>query len=272
MTGPGTVLSGARTPRAGAMDQWIGRAAAATVAGLAGIAGAISYSHMRQLAQGHGQTGWHAHAFPLSVDGIEIVASLVLLADRRAGRRSGWLPWAALAIGTAGSLAANVATAGQGTISRIIAGWPAVALLIAVKLLSGILSEHPAALAVDRSDAADDQDTGDRPWPAAVPIPGIARPSAAEVRPSSPGGPAVRIRNPAVGVPSGAPLITDLMPAARAARTSLHRDGHRLTRDTLAARLREDGYPVRNSRLTPLLQALRSESLTPPPTSTNAVA
>ncbi len=39
-----------------------------------------------------GDTGWHAHAFPLSVDGVEIAASLVLLADRHAGRRSGWLP------------------------------------------------------------------------------------------------------------------------------------------------------------------------------------
>ncbi len=76
------------------------------------------------------------------MDGVEIVASLVLLADRRAGRRSGWLPWTALIIGTAASLAANIATADPGTISRIIAGWPAVALLIAVKLLSGIL-EHP---------------------------------------------------------------------------------------------------------------------------------
>jgi hypothetical protein len=103
MTGPGTVLSGAKAPLTGGMDRWISRAAAATVAGLAGIAEAISYSHMRQLAQDHGQAGWHAHAFPLSVDGIEIVASLVLLADRRAGRRSGWLPWAALVIGTVGS-------------------------------------------------------------------------------------------------------------------------------------------------------------------------
>jgi len=81
------------------------------VAGLAGIAGAISYSHMRMLAAAHGDAGWHAHAFPLSVDGVEIVASLVLLADRRAGRKSGWLPWAALTIGTAASLAANIATA-----------------------------------------------------------------------------------------------------------------------------------------------------------------
>src|SRR5260370_30168928 len=127
-------------PQISLAERWIGRIAAATVAALAGIAGAISYSHMRHLAAAHNQAGWHAHAFPLSVDGIEIVASLVLLADRRAGHRSGLLPWTALAIGTAGSLAANVATAGSATVSRIIARWPAHALLIAVRLLSGILN------------------------------------------------------------------------------------------------------------------------------------
>jgi hypothetical protein len=120
MTGAGTVEPiGLETPIS---DKWISRGATATVAGLAGIAAAISYSHMLQLAQDHGQVGWHAHAFPLTVDGIEVVASLVLLADRRAGHRSGWLPWAALVIGTAGNLAANVATAGPGAVDRVIAG------------------------------------------------------------------------------------------------------------------------------------------------------
>jgi Protein of unknown function (DUF2637) len=103
-----------------------------TVIGLAGIAGAISYSHMRELAVAHGETGWQGHAFPLSVDGIEIVASLVLLTDRRTGRRSGWLPWAALAAGTTSSLAANVAAAGADLIGRVVAGWPAFVLLVAV--------------------------------------------------------------------------------------------------------------------------------------------
>jgi Protein of unknown function (DUF2637) len=119
MNGPAAARSAVAAPEISPVDRWISRAAAATVVGLAGIAGAISYSHMRDLAQEHGQSGWHAHAFPLSVDGVQIVASLVLLADRRAGRRSGWLPWAALVIGTSGSLAANVATAGPGTISRL---------------------------------------------------------------------------------------------------------------------------------------------------------
>jgi uncharacterized protein DUF2637 len=88
---------------AGARSRWadgvIRAAAGVTVVGLAGVAGAISYSHMRGLAAAHGEAGWQAHTFPLSVDGIEIVASLVLLADRRAGRASGWLPWAALVRG-----------------------------------------------------------------------------------------------------------------------------------------------------------------------------
>jgi Protein of unknown function (DUF2637) len=121
----------------------------------------------------HGDAGWHAHAFPLSVDGVEIVASLVLLADRRTGRRSGWLPWTALTIGTAASLAANIATAQSGTVSRIIAGWPALALLIAVKLLSGILEHRPAgdcpaAAIPDPAASADRDDSRDqnRPRPA----------------------------------------------------------------------------------------------------------
>jgi Protein of unknown function (DUF2637) len=115
------------------------RAAGVTVAALAGIAGAISYSHMRALAVAHGETGWQAHTFPLSVDGIEIVASLVLLSDRRTGRPSGWLPWAALAAGTTASLAANVAAAGTDLVGRVVAGWPAFALLVAVKLMSQLL-------------------------------------------------------------------------------------------------------------------------------------
>jgi hypothetical protein len=108
---------GRRRPAPGTFDQVTGHQGCA-VTRLADVA------HIRQLAASHGQTGWHAHAFPLSVDGIEIVASLILFADRRGGRRSGWLPWAALAIGTAGSLTANIAAAGPDPVSRVIAGWP----------------------------------------------------------------------------------------------------------------------------------------------------
>src|SRR6266540_4793571 len=122
-----------------AIDRVIVGAAGTTVVGLAGVAGAISDSHMAELARLHGEVGWRSHAFPVSVDGIEVVASLVLLAHRRAGTRAGWLPWAALVAGTAASVAANVAVGASDPVGRLVAGWPAVALLVAIKLLAGLL-------------------------------------------------------------------------------------------------------------------------------------
>ena len=299
MNGPAAARGAVAAPIIRPADRSISRAAAATVVGLAGIAGAISYSHMRQLAAAHGDAGWHAHAFPLSVDGVEIVASLVLLSDRRAVRRSGWLPWSALVIGTAASLAANVATAGAGTVSQIIVGWPALALLIAVKLLSGILEHRPAAAVPPLAAGASRDGCSDEvsslhgqtvPAPSGlVSTPGYARlgesgrprardsaanrPAPASTASRQAGSPR-RTAATAAGaawmgtalsahagpVPGTAPDIAALLPAARAARDELRRDGHPLTRDSLAACLRRHGHPVRNARLTPLLQALRGES------------
>jgi hypothetical protein len=232
-------------------DRWISRIAAATVAGLAGVAGALSYSHMRQLAQDHGQAGWHAHAFPLSVDGIEIVASLVLLADRRAGRASGWLPWTALAAGTAGSLAANIATATPDPVSRVIAGWPALALLLAVKLLAGIL-ERPrvpdavgaatrqANLASDRASAVTSILGAMPAGPREAPVAGHlteTRPCPAEPRGNKPSS-----SPPAAGAALDSREAA-LLPAAQAASDEL----------------RQHGHPIRNASLTPLLRQLRHE-------------
>ncbi len=63
------------------------------VAGLALVAGAISFDHLRELANQHGQLGWRSLAFPVSVDGLEVVASLYLVAQRPAGRPTGWVRW-----------------------------------------------------------------------------------------------------------------------------------------------------------------------------------
>jgi len=226
-------------------DRWISRIAAATVAGLAGVAGALSYSHMRQLAQGHGQAGWHAHAFPLSVDGVEIVASLVLLA-------------------------ANIATAHPDPVSRVIAGWPAIALLLAVKLLSGILERRHAPRV--RVAVAGKASQVIEPTAPATPshgtmLTGPGEPPAdadpAEIRPGS--------AEPLGKHPSSSPKAADpaldgrtaaLLPAARAAGDALRYDGQTLTRDALAARLREHGHPIRNASVTPLLRQLRHEQPT----------
>jgi hypothetical protein len=148
-----------------------------------------------------------------------------------------------LTTGTVASLAANIATADNGNVSRVIAGWPAVALLIAVKLLSGILEHRPAGAVHGTASpgCGNAGGTGNS----------TARKRPADIRPGS-----------AVAMPGTVPDTPDLIAAARAARDALHQDGQPLTRDALAARLRAAGHPVRYARLTPLLQALRADPAT----------
>lgn len=120
--------------------------------------------------------------------------------------------------------------------------------------------------------------------------PQITRPTSVPVSASGPGDPdlsgateatthagrprpAPTVTGPASAAPASMPPdITELLPAARAAWNDLHRHGHRLTRDTLAAQLPQNGYPVGNSRLTLILQALRTETAIPPPIRTHTAA
>jgi hypothetical protein len=226
-------------------DRTIASAAGATVVVLAGVAGAISYSHMAELARLHGEVGWRAHAFPVSVDGIEIVASLVLLAHRRAGTRAGWLPWAALAAGTA----ANVAVGASDLVGRLVAGWPAVALLVAIKLLSGLLDAHP------RRD-------GQRPDPGPTPV-----------ESDGPGGPGPDRVGPGPHLPVDDDVHAELEDAARTVRDRLLASGTAVNRRTLATGLRAAGHRVRNDRLGHLLRvATATPESTPSPDQATASA
>jgi Protein of unknown function (DUF2637) len=275
-------------------DGAIRTAAGVTVVALAGIAGAISYSHMTALAQVHGEQGWRTHMFPLSVDGIEVVASLVLLADKRAGRRSGLLPWAALCAGTTASFAANVAVGGVDVIGRAVSGWPAFALLIAVKLLFGLL-DHPAAADHAAGRADDLPSTGTAGRQAAVTGTVPDRESTGwDDRPDS-GGTASdrddgdgrttvpddgdgRIDESTTGdsgrpTPTSAtPEVARLVPAAREARSALAHRGQALTREALARQLRADGHAASNARVSALLKILTAEPLARPSDPTDAAA
>jgi hypothetical protein len=133
------------------------------VALLALIAGTVSYLHMHVLVARYGQPGWVAALTPLSVDGMIVAASTTLLAESRAGRRGGVLPWALLVAGSVASLAANVAVAEPTVIGRVIAAWPSFALTASYELLmrqvrrgagtAGDDGGHPGRSAEDRGEA-----------------------------------------------------------------------------------------------------------------------
>ncbi|MEL5959831.1 DUF2637 domain-containing protein, partial [Streptomyces sp. CLV115] len=95
------------------------------------IAGALSFSHLHDLALAAGQDGWKAWAYPISVD------LLLVAAWRRmrthADNRPAWV-WFVIAL--AASLGANIATAGLLDLDHVpawlrilVAGWPALAFL-----------------------------------------------------------------------------------------------------------------------------------------------
>jgi len=98
------------------------------------IAAVVSYSHMQQLAASAGED-WRSWLIPLSIDGLVVAASMVLLTRRRTGLRGGPLAWGALGAGVGASLAANMADARPEPTAVLVAGWPAVAFAVAFELL-----------------------------------------------------------------------------------------------------------------------------------------
>ncbi|WP_338145891.1 DUF2637 domain-containing protein [Streptomyces scabichelini] len=93
--------------------------------------------HQREFALQGGADVVSATLWPLSVDGLLLLATVGLLnPSRDVGRRTRAVVWLAFLLGIAVSLAANVAAApALAWTPMLVAGWPPVALLLSVELL-----------------------------------------------------------------------------------------------------------------------------------------
>ena len=90
------------------------------------IAGSLSFSHIHDLANAHGQTNWKAWTYPLSVD-LLTVAAYRNVKEHRTHPVVAWF-WFLLSL--AASLAANIiATGGKDVTSIAVGVWPSVAFL-----------------------------------------------------------------------------------------------------------------------------------------------
>lgn len=128
----------AEVGRSPVVDVWVRRCGTLMVAGVAAYS---SYEHQRHFAAAGGADPVGARLWPLSVDGLLLLASIGLLrTGPHASRRTRAVLWAAFILGIAVSLAANIAAAPIiGWQPVLVAGWPPVALLLAVELLA----DHP---------------------------------------------------------------------------------------------------------------------------------
>ncbi|MET8386515.1 DUF2637 domain-containing protein [Streptosporangium canum] len=105
---------------------------------LAAIAGAGSFTHIRDTATEHGQSGWMAWAVAVCVDLTCVMAARERQRDKKTGRvRDGWISWPTLVLvaGILLSLAVNLNQADPSPWGWITAATPAGAFLVAVSML-----------------------------------------------------------------------------------------------------------------------------------------
>jgi Protein of unknown function (DUF2637) len=120
---------------------------ALAVLGVAAVAAVASYEHAYDLVRAHGEAGWTARTVPLTVDGLIYASSMVMLDSARRKTPVPALARWLLGLGTAATLAANVAHGlGHGLVGAAVAAWPAVALVGSYELLMMVIrnSQVPA--------------------------------------------------------------------------------------------------------------------------------
>jgi Protein of unknown function (DUF2637) len=119
-------------------ELWLRRGCALIVAGVAAYG---SYHHQRDFALQGGADPTTAAMWPLSVDGLLLLATVGLLkSGQQASRRVRLAVWLSFLLGIAVSLAANIAAAPTLAWQPVlVAGWPPIALLLAAELLT----HHP---------------------------------------------------------------------------------------------------------------------------------
>ncbi|MBX6769250.1 MAG: DUF2637 domain-containing protein [Actinomadura rubrobrunea] len=136
-------------------DRVIRWCAAVSVVVVAAIAAVISYGHAYELAVRYGESGAIARALPLTVDGLIVTCSLVLLDSARRGQRASVLAWFLLGCGVLATLGANVAHGlAHGPVGAVIAGWPALVVVGAFEMLARLIRGGPA---VGQGEQLDEQ-------------------------------------------------------------------------------------------------------------------
>ncbi|MGW3662706.1 DUF2637 domain-containing protein [Streptomyces sp. NPDC005141] len=191
------------------------------------IAGALSFSHLHDLADAAGQGGWKAWAYPVSVDLLLVAAWRRMREQQRAGQPAGG-PRLWFLIALAASLGANIATAGlldlddvPASLRVVVAGWPAVAFF------GGTLLAHtPRTPDASTATATPETDTEPAHVPAAVDAPERDALPALVTGPESDSEPAA-LPEPVAAAPAPTPAPAVPLPPALVDRAHALAEEHR---------------------------------------------
>ena len=114
-------------------DKTLNRYTTITVVLVAAFAALVSYTHIRDLAMTNGYDPYTASILPLSVDGLIVGTSFMLVSASRAVLRAS-VARCGLWLGIIATIAANVAYGlPHGLVGSTVSAWPAVAFIVAVE-------------------------------------------------------------------------------------------------------------------------------------------
>lgn len=212
--------------------------AVGTVVTVAAVAAVMSYGHLRSVAAEQGED--IALLFPLSVDGLIVAASLVLLVRRRSGQPGGALAWPGLLLGVAATVAGNIASAEPAALARVVAAWPPIAFALSYELLLSLIRPAASAEPEHDNDAAQQPQppAADTGWHAPDPVPAapVEIPAPAPAPAPQPVPTVAAPPTPAAAARQHVPADDGDL-AARAARLLADTDGQPPGRRALAAQL-----------------------------------
>jgi hypothetical protein len=122
---------------------------ALAVGTVAAVAGVISYQHAYELVSAHGEVGITARLFPLTVDGLIVAASMLILDASRRNQPVPALARWCLGTGIVATIGANMAHGlGHGPVGALVTAWPALALAGSFELLMTLIRTSRQAEAV----------------------------------------------------------------------------------------------------------------------------
>jgi Protein of unknown function (DUF2637) len=153
-------------------DKAVRWSAAGVTAGVAGTAGWVSYGHALDVVRLAGESGTVAYVYPVFVDGLVYMSSMVLLAAARRQQCAHPLAWWALAAGIVLTLGANIySMASHGVLGGFVGALPAVALVLSYELLMIIVRKSAHAVTGPAAPVTAPVRKRRAPAPAPVPEP-----------------------------------------------------------------------------------------------------
>src|ERR1039457_2862318 len=139
-------------------DRLIRITTALAVATVAAVAAVISYRHAYELVRSHGESGLTARLMPLTVDGLILAASMLMLDASRRNQPAPPLARWCLGAGIVATIGANLAHGiGHGPIGALVSAWPALALAGSFELLMTLIRTGRRATATPPPPASVNQ-------------------------------------------------------------------------------------------------------------------